>query len=356
MILKFRNISYVKRQIVWAAAMLLASLGSVAQTDPQMTQYYEVPAFYNPAAIGITDNVNIRLGSRLQWVGIDNAPRAFLGTANMPLKLFGKRFGIGLMAQQESAGLFRNLNIGLQLGYKQRLFKGELMAAVQIGFANEVFKGSDVFIPDNDDYHQDTDEAIPRTDLSGNALDLGLGVFYTHKLFWAGLSCTHINAPTITFSDDEGTSGSGTTHGTSTSRADAAQTGSVTESGKNYEFQLRRTLYFMAGSNIPIKNTLFEVMPSLLVKTEFTTWRAEIDARVRWKKFISAGIGYRYDDAVIATIAAEYKGFYVGYSYDYPTSAISKASSGSHEIIAGYSLKLNLSGKNNNKHKSIRIM
>ena len=59
---------------------------------------------------------------------------------------------------------------------------------------------------------------------------------------------------------------------------------------------------------------------------------------------------------MVAMIGAEYKGFFIGYSYDYPTSAISKASSGSHEIFAGYSLKLNMSEKNKNKHKSIRIM
>ena len=94
----------------------------------------------------------------------------------------------------------------------------------------------------------------------------------------------------------------------------------------------------------------------MLVKSDFDTTRAEITGRVRYKKFITAGVGYRYDDAVVAMIGAEYKGFFIGYSYDYPTSAISKASSGSHEIFAGYSLKLNMSEKNKNKHKSIRIM
>ena len=112
----------------------------------------------------------------------------------------------------------------------------------------------------------------------------------------------------------------------------------------------------MAGSNIPVKNTLFEVIPSVLVKSDFTFTTAEITGRVRWRKFLSLGVGYRYDDAVSLVLGAELKNFYIGYSYDYPTSAISKASSGSHEIFAGYSLKLDLSDKNKNKHKSIRIM
>ncbi len=219
--------------------------------------------------------------------------------------------------------------------------KGVMTAGIQLGFANEVFRGSDVFIPDGDDFHEPTDDAIPRTDVSGNAFDVGAGIYYSHKYFWAGISATHLTSPTITFSDSQdGTGGSSSTDAT---RGD-------------YEFQLRRTLYFMAGGNIPIKNTLFEVLPSLMVKSDFMFTRAELTGRMRYKKLFSFGIGYRHDDAVIATLGVEIKGFYVGYSYDYPVSAISKASSGSHEIVAGYNLKLNLSDKNKNKHKSIRIM
>ena len=321
--------------------MLFIGIGRVcAQTDAQLSQYYEVPSYYNPAAIGNTDMVRIRLGSRLQWVGIDNAPRTILATADMPIKIGKKRIAVGLTANQASEGLFRNLSINLQAGYKFNLFKGVMTAGVQLGYANEVFKGSEVLIPDGDDYHESTDEAIPRTDVSGNAFDLGAGIYYSHKYFWAGISGTHLMSPTIKFSDDSQNNSSTSTDNT---RGD-------------YEFQLRRTLYFMAGSNIPIKNTLFEVIPSLMVKSDFTFTRADLTGRLRYKKLFTFGLGYRHDDAVIATLAAEYKGFFIGYSFDYPTSAISKASSGSHEIIAGYSLKLNLSEKNKNKHKSIRIM
>ena len=55
-------------------------------------------------------------------------------------------------------------------------------------------------------------------------------------------------------------------------------------------------------------------------------------------------------------IGAEYKGFFLGYSYDYPLTEISRASSGSHEVMAGYSLKLDFGAKNRFKQKSIRIM
>ena len=343
--------NYMYRHIIRAfvlVVVLVSALQVSAQTDVQFTQYFEVPSLYNPAAIGNTDYIRLRAGGRMQWVGIDNAPQGLALTGDMPLKLFGKRFGVGLVLQQESAGLYNNLSIAAQFGYKIKLFKGELTAGVQLGYVNEKFNGSEVFIPDDDDYHESTDDAIPQTDVSGSAFDLGAGVFYTHKWFWAGVSATHLTAPTIRFSDDTGSLSGSTSSSSSTTEGDAV--------GKNYEFQLRRTLYFMAGSNIQIKNSLFEIMPSLMVKSDFTFTRVEATARARWKKLITFGVGYRHDDAVYAVLGAEYKGFFLGYSYDYPTTAISKATHGSHELFLGYSVKLNLSGKNNFKHKSIRIM
>ena len=328
---KARYIIYYILIIITTAAL---SPEVAAQVDAQFTQYYAVPTFYNAGATGDTDFVRLRGGTRLQWMGIDNAPKSFLITGDMPFKFIGKRFGTGLVMQQESLGLYKNLNIAAQLSYKHKLFGGVLSAGLQVGIISETFKGSEVYIPDDDDYHESTDDAIPTTDLTGTSLDLGLGVYFTHKLFWAGVSCQHVNNPTITFNAESGES----------------------TNEKNYEFKAGRILYFMAGSNIPIKNTLFEVIPSVLVKSDFTFTTAEITGRVRWRKFLSLGVGYRYDDAVSLVLGAELKNFYIGYSYDYPTSVISKASSGSHEIFAGYSLKLDLSDKNKNKHKSIRIM
>jgi len=330
------------RRLLLSAAVLLGAAAPAlrAQTDAQFTQYFEVPAYYNPAAIGMTDNVRIRVGSRLQWVGIDNAPVTIVGLADAPFKIGKKRIGLGLMFQQESAGLYDNITVGLQLGYKFKLGKGVLTVALQPGILNEKFRGSEVFIPDDNDFHNPTDEAIPNTDVGGTAFDLGAGLMWVHPRVWAGLSLSHALSPTINFSAEQG-SGEGS--------------GTVSEE-KKFQFQARRTLYFMAGGNIPIKNTLFEVMPSVMVKSDFDFFGAEVTGRVRYNKFLTAGIGYRYNDAVSAMVSAEFKGFFLGYSYDYALTDISKASSGSHEIFAGYSLKLDFSEKNKNRHKSIRIM
>lgn len=319
-----------------AAALLLcaAVLPSQAQTDAQFSQYYEVPTYYNPAAVGQTDFVKIRGGGRLQWLGITNAPKSFVITADSPFKVLGKRIGAGVVMSQESIGLYRTLTLDAQLGYKFRKWGGEFTVGLSLGMYDQSFRGSEVFIPDDDDYHQGSDDGIPTQDLHGTAFDIGAGVWYTHKWFWAGVSMTHLTSPSIKLNSDAG---------------DAS-------SNRDYEFTAGRTLYFMAGSNIPLKNTLFELMPSILVKSDFTFFSGELTARMRYNRFLIFGVGYRWDDAVMAMVGAEFKNFYVGYSFDYPTSAIARASSGSHEVILGYRLKLDLGDKNRNRHKAVRIM
>ncbi len=307
-----------------------------AQTDAQFSQYYEAPSFYNPAAIGLTDFVRIRAGARLQWVGVDNAPQTFAGVADMPVKIATQRIGVGLMVNQESQGLYSTLNIDAQLGYKFKKLGGEWTVGLGIGMYDQSFKGSEVYLPDDDDFHQGSDEGIPTSDIHGTGLDVAAGIYYKHRLFWAGLSCTHLNNPTVTMTA-EGTGGSQGVE-------------------RNFSFTAHRTLYFMGGCNIPVKNTLFEIIPSVMVKSDFTFTTGEITARTRYRKFLSFGVGYRWNDAIIATVAAEIKNFYIGYSFDYSTTALGKASSGSHELWLGYSLKLDMGEKNRNRHKSVRLM
>lgn len=330
--------------ILCLALAAVCAPAAKAQGDAMLSQYWALPTYYNPGAAGDTDNLRLRGGGRLQWIGIDNAPKTFVLAADMPFKLLGKRFGAGLVAQQESMGLFRNLTVNAQIGYKLKLLKGELTGSLQIGFLNEQFRGSEVYIPSDDDFHQPDDDAIPNRDVSGNALDLGLGLYYTHPKFWAGVSLLHANSPTVTF----------TSEGESASGSPSLPSGDGV--AKKYQFTAKRAAYFMAGSNIPVKNTLFEVIPSLIIRSDFTFTDFELTGRLRYNKLFTAGIGYRYNDALSLMLGAEIKGIFIGYSYDYHTSDISKASSGSHEIVAGYNLKLDFSEKNRNKHKSIRIM
>lgn len=333
-----KSFSYYRRLMrVLPIGLLLfiPAFRSAAQADAQFTQYWAVPTYYNPAAVGSSDYVRIRGGFKMQWVGISNAPRTFLGAADMPIKLGKKhRLGVGLLFNQESIGLFSNMGVNAQVCYKFNFLKGSLAVGLQPGFYNTKFKGSDVYIPEGDDYHQPDDPDLPHNDVSGNAFDLSAGLRYAHKYFSVGISMLHILEPELVM-DSEG----GSDHET-----------------VEYSAVLPRQAYFTADGNIPLKNSLFSLQPSMLVRTDFNNFSAEVTMRATYNRFISFGLGYRYKEAISAMVAAEFKNFFLGYAYDYPMSAINKASSGSHEIVAGYMIKLNYGDKNKNKQRSIRIM
>lgn len=270
----------------------------------------------------------------MQWIGVDGAPRSFFIQADSPLAIGRKRIGLGVQMQQEEIGLFSNMLIGAQGAFKLKVLRGELSVGVQLGYFNQKFSGSEVVTPEGDNYHDSSDEAIPKQDLNGAAFDLGAGIFYSRPRFWVGVSATHILKPTIKMSLQ----------------------GSENSETQEFESELGRMVYFMGGCNFPIKNTLFVLEPSALVKTDFNFFTAEVTMRATYNRFLTFGAAYRYNDAVSAMMGVNFKNFYLGYSYDYPLSAIGKVSSGSHEIVAGYQLKLDFSGKNKHKHRSIRIM
>lgn len=326
-------------RLIIAITVVVALMGggrkAMAQNDPQFVQYWAVPTFYNPAYLGQKDFVRIRLGANLQWLGIKRAPQSYIVTADMPVKLGKKqRMGVGVTGMMESIGLYGNTWVSAQASYQFRVLKGVLSVGIQPAYYNTKFKGSEVYIPEGDDYHQPDDEALPKEDVAGQAFDLSAGISYTHKYFSVGISALHILEPKIELSEDNA---------------------SDTETTQ-FSATVPRQMYFMADGNIPIKNSLFSLQPSLLVRTDFSNFSAEVTLRSTFKQFISFGLGYRWKDALSAMIGAEFKNFFLGYAYSYPLSPLNRASSGSHEIVAGYMVKLNFGDKNKNKHRSIRIM
>lgn len=306
---------------------LAACVKMQAQFDAQFSQYWALPNYYNAGSAGYSGKLNILAASRTQWVGMPNAPQTFFVSADMPLRLFKQNHGIGLVVTTEPIGLFSNLSFNLQYAYKLKLWDGELGLGIQLGLFDQSFDGSKVFIPETDD-HNPSEEGIPKAVIQGTAFDMAFGVYYTRKNLYGGISATHLTQPTISLTDDS----------------------------KNYETYLGRLYYFTVGGNIPIKNTLYEIQPSLFLKTNLQMVQVEATARVMLRKMFWGGLSYRWKDAIIVMVGANIKNFKIGYSYDWSVSPIIKANSGSHEVFIGYDLKIDMSKKNKNKHKSIRIL
>jgi hypothetical protein len=68
------------------------------------------------------------------------------------------------------------------------------------------------------------------------------------------------------------------------------------------------------------------------------------------------GLSYRHQDAVVILAGIELlNGLKLGYSYDITLSKLIKYSSGSHEVMIGYSFNMNFE-KRTKRYKSVRYL
>ena len=319
----------------WVAAMTISvvvALGALAQSDAAFSHFWLGKGYYNPAVAGEINAIHMNVGSRMQWVDFRHAPVNFYVTVDAPYKLMSQRLGIGVKAEYERIGLYSNTRIGGQIAYKRKLGRNmQLSVGIQPGVFSQVFRGKEAKPPTDED-NQASGNDIPTSDVSGTAFDANVGVFFSHPRYWVGFAVTHVTAPKIELKQSRD------------AKVDV------------WEFDVQRGYNFMAGGNIPINNTLFEIQPSAMFFMEHKAWTAQVATMMRYNRMLNVGVGYRWKDAVTAFIGVNLKDAYIGYAYDYPTSAISKATFGSHEVFVTYNVKLDNREKNKNKQKSVRLM
>lgn len=295
-----------------------------AQQDTQSSMYWAAPTLYNCATAGSDSALHITAFDRMQWLGVDNAPQTFFISADLPLMLGRKRAGAGLNILNDVAGLFTTTYVNAQVNFSLKLWGGRLAIGVQPGFVNQAFAGGDIYIPTGDAWDS-SDDGLPTGDVSGMGFNLGLGTYYERGWFYGGLAADHLVATQLELGDYAYT-------------------------------ELTRTYYFHAGGNIPIKRTLFIVQPSVLVKTTFQFTQYDISLRTFWDHKFWGGITYRPGDAIVLMVGADVNHVRLGYAYDVPISQIGFSGGGSHEILATYTMHIDLDKTKTRGTKSIRIL
>ncbi len=300
--------------------------GLYAQWDAQLSQYWSVKTYYNPAFAGETANMESTLLHRRQWVGFENAPVSSMMLMNMPFSFMGKTHGVGVSIINEKVGLFSNTTTSGQYSYKFKFGKNKLLnIGLQLSFASIDFDAGGIYIPQDEGGKFDpSDPAIPAGGADGKTFDGGIGVTWITPQYYIGLSSLHIWEPSFDLDDTRSSF-------------------------------IGRTYYLMAGYNIQMSNPLISLQPSTLVKADASLYQIDLTGRIVYNKMFSGGITWRKDDGFVFLLGANIKNFDVGYSYDLSTSAIGKVSNGSHEICVRYSIPIGKK-KSPGGYKSVRIL
>lgn len=316
---RYRHVS--RRIIILISLFTLAVVSVRAQYDPLFSHYWAMEPSFNPAAVGKENKLNVAVAYAIDFAGYENNPRTAYAGADMPLHFLRSYHGVGLSIFNDKIGLFTHQKIAAQYAYRFKLLGGRLAVGVQPALITETFDGSKA------DPEDPGDPAIVKSELDGHTFDLSVGLYYTHKNWYAGASVQHVNAPKVSL-------------------------------GETNELKIDATYYFTGGYNIKLRNPFLTIPTNLLVRYDGHDHREDIGARLQYKnenKMLYGGASYSPKHSATVHIGGSFHGVNLGYSYEIYTSGI-KPGNGSHELLVTYQTDINFQKKGRNKHKSVRYL
>lgn len=281
-----------------------------AQQDVQFTQFEWNKLYYNPGYAGATGNICVNLAHRSQWVGFDNAPTTQNLNAGIPIPAI--HGALSLSITNDQIGFFQDINAGIGYTYNTKIGDGNLGIGLMVNIKNKGLNDAEWITPNAP---ESNDFSIIKNGASGLATDLNFGVYYNTPTYYVGISSGNLIAAKT---DLDGTAG-----GVSL-------------------FSYERHYYLMGGYDYKIPNTNWALQPNLLVKYASSA-QFDLNLNALYNNRLWGGLTYRLEDAIAAQV-----GYYImpnfrfSYSYDITTSALSQASSGSHEILLSYCFKIEI--------------
>ena len=278
-----------------------------ATQDPLYTQFMTNPFLINPAFCGTYAYYQIIANSRLQWVGISDAPvtnvlSMFGPTVNQPM-------GLGGYVLHDASGLESNTELSFSYAYNYGITEDlKISMGANLGFFQYKLDGSGTTeFPDN---------AYTGT-FTKNGPDATLGFYLYSSTYNAGLSLTNLFGNKLQFYQN-----------------DTLKTGLS---------RIRRNFY-LHGGYIYLVNREFSVEPTIIFrKVGAVPLQMDFDVRAwygkrQWNKTkLWGGFSYRTGDALSILIGFSFqRKIEIGYSYDIGTNKLRTYNSGSHEIMIGF--------------------
>ncbi len=287
----------------------LFALPILAQHDPQFSlNQFNMPAV-NPAVSGLENGVSASALIREQWIGIEGRPSTRVFNINTLLPWDVQDLGVGFTIIQDEIGFSKNISLELAATPHFNIGGGILSVGLGFGFNNQAFNNVEWNTAGNN--LASNDPLIPK-DESVLAFDLSGGVHFKAQNFYLGLAARHINGPTLEYND-------------------------------NSSSFLKQNLYFNGGYFITMPNPLFQVIPSIFIKSDITANQIDFNAVIEYNKQFWGGVSYRLSDAYVAMFGVNLiNGISIGMAWDFPANSLGTYAAGSVEFFGRYIFDLGL--------------
>jgi type IX secretion system PorP/SprF family membrane protein len=293
------------------------------QQTIQFSQYVFSGLAVNPAYAGYKDEWTANLNYRVQWTGIDGAPRSGIISFDGLTDNIRKNVGLGIIATTDHLGPQNISSVYANYAYRLRLDEddtrrlsfGIAFGAIQYGLDGSKFNATNI-----------GDSSIPGGNESQLSPDLRAGVYYYTPQFYLGASV--LNILPANFTD-------------------------------NYTIIKQVPHFYLTGGMLFTLSDYLDLKPSFLLKEDLKgPTNLDLSSHLLINKLIWIGASYRtaatlwnksnlqrglYKKDAIAALLEVYcnSNLRLGYSFDFNTSKFAGYDNGSHEI----SISLSLRGK-----------
>jgi type IX secretion system PorP/SprF family membrane protein len=100
--------------------VLILTVTEVHGQDPNFSQYFNVPVYYNPAFTGINTGLHARFTYRDQWPNLPASFKSYFFSADLGERNLPGSGGLGLIVNSDNEGLgfIQNLSVGLNVSVR----------------------------------------------------------------------------------------------------------------------------------------------------------------------------------------------------------------------------------------------
>ncbi len=298
--------------IIFIALCLVFIKQINGQQAPYYTQYMFNDYLINPAVAGTFNHFKIRANSRIQWIGITDAPRTMSISGYGPFK--EKDMGYGGYIYNDVTGPESRLSLGGTYAYNIAINDAwRISGGLSVGIKQYKLDGT-IMDFDDDLY----DPAMTEGVKSHTGLDANLGIYAYSTFYYVGISAHQLLGNKYNVHE-------------------------VIDSAQGIS-RLTQHVYLSGGANF-ILNRDFAITPSALIKYASPGLiEADINAKVTYQRIVWGGLSYRFgsagyftSDAVAVMAGYNYENkIYIGLAYDITLSDLRRYSSGTIEVMIGY--------------------
>lgn len=286
-----------------ATLLMLWAVGDLsAQQFPLRTTSMLNPFQDHAAAAGVLGCMDLHMGFRNQWTGIEGAPQTAFANLHGQSPGQGEDFhGFGVRVESDEAGAWGYNAVNFAYAYNLRLSNGARMAA---GISAGIFQHRlDLSALDMPEFQVSNDPAVMGSQQFIVPL-IDASLWYYNRTQFAGLTIQNVTQPSME---------------------------KISQYGK-----LKRHVVVLAGSEVELDGR-WMFIPSVQARLgSGVPPVAEFLGMVKYDEVIGVGLGYRTQSALILAAQAKVLDYLsIGYAYEFNVSPLGGAAPSSHEIVIG---------------------